>query len=98
MSDATLQHWVPSPDAIAAAPMKKKGQKRPRDDPSASENPETVPDEAGATDWAEVVEPSQKKKKSNDQQSLAEGSAEARGTDVTDRWVGMDQPMGRLLT
>ena len=62
MSDATLQHWVPSPDGIAAAPMKKKGQKRPRDDPSASENPETVPDEAGATDWAEVSEPSQRRR------------------------------------
>ena len=33
-SDATLQHWAPSPDAAAAAPRKKKVKKRSRDDPS----------------------------------------------------------------
>ena len=42
-SDATLQHWAPSPDAAAAAPRKKKGKKRYRDDPSTSEDHETIP-------------------------------------------------------
>ena len=68
-TNATLQHQAPSPDATAAVYEKKGSKKRSRDDPSAGEDRETLPEGTGATEQTETFEPSKKKRNKKKQSS-----------------------------